>query len=161
MRLSLWPDPTYAAAPSLSASRSTVRGARIIMARKRGIWTLLAVTLRPYFPSHMRQQFSQPMNIAPPQHGAAVLHDAAAHLSVAGNASAPALRDSRYLHLAGSSGADTLANGFSGHGMQQAPGVGRRIAEPVLHRAYRTPDLPPLSVARLAEGRPPPERNTI
>lgn len=54
-----------------------------------------------------------------------------------------------------------LANGFSGHGMQQAPGVRRGIAELVLHGAYRTLDLSPLSVARLAEGRPLLERNII
>lgn len=54
-----------------------------------------------------------------------------------------------------------FANGFSGHGMQQAPGVGRGIAELVLHGAYRTLDLSPLSVARLAEGRPLLERNII
>ena len=54
-----------------------------------------------------------------------------------------------------------FANGFSGHGMQQAPGVGRGIAELVLHGAYRTLDLSPLSVARVAEGRPLLERNVI
>ncbi len=54
-----------------------------------------------------------------------------------------------------------FANGFSGRGMQQAPSVGRGIAEPVLHGAYRTLDLSLLSVARLAEGRPLPERNII
>ena len=54
-----------------------------------------------------------------------------------------------------------FANGFSGHGMQQAPGVGRGIAELVLHGAYRTLDLSPLSVERLAAGRPLLERNII
>ena len=54
-----------------------------------------------------------------------------------------------------------FANGFSGHGMQQAPGVGRGIAELVLHGAYRTLDLSPLSVARVAAGRPLLERNVI
>ncbi len=54
-----------------------------------------------------------------------------------------------------------FANGFSGHGMQQAPGVGRGIAELVLHGAYRTLDLSALSVARVAAGRPLLERNVI
>lgn len=54
-----------------------------------------------------------------------------------------------------------FANGFSGHGMQQAPGVGRGIAELVLHGAYRTLDLSALSVARVAAGRPLVERNVI
>jgi glycine/D-amino acid oxidase-like deaminating enzyme len=43
-----------------------------------------------------------------------------------------------------------LANGFSGHGMQQSPAVGRGVAELVVHGAYRTLDLTPLSYARLA-----------
>ena len=47
-----------------------------------------------------------------------------------------------------------FANGFSGHGMQQAPGVGRGIAELVAHGGYRTLDLSPLSVTRIAAGRP-------
>ena len=47
-----------------------------------------------------------------------------------------------------------FANGFSGHGMQQAPGVGRGIAELVAHGAYRTLDLSALSVTRIAAGRP-------
>ena len=54
-----------------------------------------------------------------------------------------------------------FANGFSGHGMQQAPGVGRGIAELVLHGAYRTLDLSPLSIARVAAARPLLERNVI
>ena len=54
-----------------------------------------------------------------------------------------------------------FADEFSRHGMQQVPGVGRGIAEQVLHGAYRMPDLSPLPVARLAEGRPLLERNII
>ena len=54
-----------------------------------------------------------------------------------------------------------FANGFSGHGMQQAPGVGRGIAELVLHGAYQTLDLSALSVTRVAAGRPLLERNVI
>ena len=54
-----------------------------------------------------------------------------------------------------------FANGFSGHGMQQAPGVGRGVAELILHGAYRTLDLSALSVARVGAGRPLLERNVI
>lgn len=47
-----------------------------------------------------------------------------------------------------------LANGFSGHGLQQAPGVGRGIAELILHGDYRSLDLTPLSPGRLVSGSP-------
>ncbi|MCX7890911.1 MAG: FAD-binding oxidoreductase [Burkholderiales bacterium] len=47
-----------------------------------------------------------------------------------------------------------LANGFSGHGIQQSPAVGRGIAELVVHGGYRTLDLSPLGFGRIAAGRP-------
>lgn len=47
-----------------------------------------------------------------------------------------------------------FANGFSGHGLQQAPAVGRGISELILHGAYRTLDLGELGYARVVEGRP-------
>ena len=53
------------------------------------------------------------------------------------------------------------ATGFSGHGMQQAPAVGRGIAELIVHGAYRSLDLSVLSVARLAQGRRIIEANVI
>jgi FAD-dependent oxidoreductase domain-containing protein 1 len=52
-------------------------------------------------------------------------------------------------------------NGFSGHGMQQAPIVGRGIAELVLYGRFTTLDLSPLSIARIAENRPLREANVI
>ena len=45
-------------------------------------------------------------------------------------------------------------NGFSGHGLQQAPAMGRGIAELVAHGAYRTLDLRPLGYARIMTGTP-------
>ncbi len=54
-----------------------------------------------------------------------------------------------------------LANGFSGHGLQQAPAVGRAIAEAVVFGRTVSLDLSPLSFARIAKGRPAPERAVI
>lgn len=45
-------------------------------------------------------------------------------------------------------------NGFSGHGLQQSPAIGRGIAEHVLTGGWQTLDLSELSVARVLEGRP-------
>ena len=46
-----------------------------------------------------------------------------------------------------------FANGFSGHGVQQAPAVGRGIAELLVHGRYCTLDLSMFDYARFAEGR--------
>lgn len=54
-----------------------------------------------------------------------------------------------------------LANGFSGHGLQQAPAVGRGISEVIIHGEYRSLDLTPLSFARLDKSRPLTESNVI
>lgn len=43
-------------------------------------------------------------------------------------------------------------NGFSGHGLQQSPAIGRGTAELIVHGAYRSLDLSPLNFDRLAQG---------
>ena len=52
-------------------------------------------------------------------------------------------------------------NGFSGHGMQQAPIVGRAMAELLLHGRFDTVDLSELLFARITENRPLHELNVI
>ncbi len=54
-----------------------------------------------------------------------------------------------------------FANGFSGHGLQQAPAVGRGIAELIVHGGYQTIDMRPLGFERVKEGRPLRELNVI
>ena len=54
-----------------------------------------------------------------------------------------------------------LAAGFSGHGAQQSPAIGRGLAELIAHGQYRTLDLSDFAVERVAQGRPILERNII
>lgn len=54
-----------------------------------------------------------------------------------------------------------IANGFSGHGLQQSPAVGRGLAELVVDGFYRSLDLSPLGYERILEGRPLREKNVV
>jgi FAD-dependent oxidoreductase domain-containing protein 1 len=54
-----------------------------------------------------------------------------------------------------------LCNGFSGHGLQQAPAVGRGLSELVVHGRYQTLDLSELGYERVVANRPLLERNVI
>ena len=47
-----------------------------------------------------------------------------------------------------------VANGFSGHGLMQSPGIGRGLAELIVHGRYLTLDLTELSFDRVLAGRP-------
>ncbi len=54
-----------------------------------------------------------------------------------------------------------FAVGFSGHGIQQSPAVGRAVAELIRHGRYLTLDLSPLGLERLRDGHPLVERNVV
>ena len=54
-----------------------------------------------------------------------------------------------------------IANGFSGHGLQQAPATGRGLAELVVDGRYTSLDLSPLGYERIIEGRPMIEKNIV
>lgn len=54
-----------------------------------------------------------------------------------------------------------LCNGFSGHGLQQSPAVGRGLAELIVEGRFTTLDLGDLSAMRLAESRASHERAVV
>ena len=45
-------------------------------------------------------------------------------------------------------------NGFSGHGLQQSPAMGRGTAEFLTYGEYRSLDLTPFAFDRIARGEP-------
>lgn len=47
-----------------------------------------------------------------------------------------------------------FANGFSGHGLQQSPAVGRAVSELIVHGAFQTLDLSPFGYERIARNEP-------
>lgn len=54
-----------------------------------------------------------------------------------------------------------LAAGFSGHGLQQSPAVGRGLAELIVHGGYRSLDLSDLGPERVLAGHPFLERAVV
>lgn len=54
-----------------------------------------------------------------------------------------------------------FANGFSGHGLQQAPAVGRGLAELIATGGYETLDLSPLGFGRILRNEPIRELNVV
>lgn len=54
-----------------------------------------------------------------------------------------------------------FANGFSGHGMQQAPAVGRGIAELLVYGSYQTLDFAEFGFDRILRNKPLKEANVI
>jgi FAD-dependent oxidoreductase domain-containing protein 1 len=54
-----------------------------------------------------------------------------------------------------------LANGFSGHGLQHAPGVGRALSELILYGEYRSLDLSRFGFERFASGELILEENVV
>ncbi|XP_043603959.1 FAD-dependent oxidoreductase domain-containing protein 1 isoform X1 [Bombus pyrosoma] len=54
-----------------------------------------------------------------------------------------------------------FATGFSGHGIQQAPAVGRAISELIVDGEYKTLDLSNLDFNRIVYGKPAYEKNII
>ncbi len=47
-----------------------------------------------------------------------------------------------------------FANGFSGHGLQQSPGIGRGVSELLTYDGYRSLDLTPLGYQRIVDDDP-------
>ena len=54
-----------------------------------------------------------------------------------------------------------FTNGFSGHGLQQSPAVGRAMSELISFGSYRTLDLSRFGYGRIIENKPVPELNVV
>lgn len=54
-----------------------------------------------------------------------------------------------------------FANGLSGHGMQQAPAIGRALSELIIDGGYRSLDLSRMGWERILENRPIIEKNVV
>lgn len=54
-----------------------------------------------------------------------------------------------------------FVNGFSGHGLQQSPAIGRGVAELITYGEYRALDLTPLGYTRIARNQPYNEKAVI
>ena len=54
-----------------------------------------------------------------------------------------------------------FVNGFSGHGLQQSPAIGRGVSELITYGEYRTLDLSPFGYERIAKGEAFMERAVI
>jgi len=54
-----------------------------------------------------------------------------------------------------------FVNGFSGHGLQQSPAMGRGVSELVTYGEYRSLDMSPLGVERIISNSPLVERAVI
>lgn len=54
-----------------------------------------------------------------------------------------------------------FSNGFSGHGLQQSPAIGRGLSELLIYNEYRSLDLSPFGFDRIEQGRPLLERAVI
>ena len=54
-----------------------------------------------------------------------------------------------------------FANGFSGHGIQQSPAVGRAVSEVILDGESHSIDLSRFSFKRIIDNEPQKERNIV
>lgn len=54
-----------------------------------------------------------------------------------------------------------FATGFSGHGLQQSPAIGRAVAELILEGSYQTLDLSALDIKRILHEEPLLEENIV